>query len=154
MGLFRQTSTLIGKDVKIIAQRRWLSTLFRACLLPIVYILFIAYVRNFFLPPSQYGIGTPRPIRDLTTEVFGSSTDLGGRHRVAFINNGFTGGEIETLIQNLSGPLEAAGAEVHVLPTEDDLVDICASSLSGSSLCYASASFHASPSEGPGGVWR
>jgi ATP-binding cassette, subfamily A (ABC1), member 3 len=151
--LFRQIRVLTGKDLKIVGLRRWFSTFLRALALPIAYIIFIAYARSFFLPPSEYGFGVPRPIRDLTTEVFNSSTSLGGRDRVIFINDGFTGGEIDILIERLSRPLRAAGADVRILPNEDGLLEVCQSSLSGSSLCYASASFHSSPSEGDGGVW-
>ena len=155
MGLLRQTWVLTLKDLKVLAWRRWFSTLLRALVLPILYMVFISYVRTFFLPPSQYGFGTPRPIRDLTTEVFGdsSSASLGGRNRIAFINNGYTGGDIDTLIDRLSGPLEEAGADIRLLSTEDDLLETCQSSLAGFSLCFASASFRSSPTEGPNGVW-
>lgn len=153
MGLFRQTNTLIGKDIKIVVQRRWFSTALRAWIMPVLYMLFIAYVKNFFLPPSHYGIGEPRLIRDLTTEVFNGSLSLGGRNKVAFVNNGFTGGEIGTLIQSLSSSIENAGMDVQILSSDDDLLDVCQSSLSGRSSCYAAASFHSSPSEGRGGEW-
>ncbi|KAK5172022.1 uncharacterized protein LTR77_003659 [Saxophila tyrrhenica] len=153
MTLFRQTNALIGKDLKIVAQRRWASTFLRAIALPIAYIIFIAYARNFFLPPSEYGFGSPRPIRDLTTEVFNSSTSLGGRDRVVFINNGYQNGQIDILIDRLSSPLRAAGADVRTLPDEDRLSEICQSSLAGFSSCYASASFTGSPTEGSPSHW-
>lgn len=155
MGLLRQTRVLTRKDLKIICLRRCFSTFLRALALPILYIVFISYVRNFFLPPSQYGFGTPRPIRDLTTDVFNSSsTSLGGRNRVVFVNNGRTGGDIDALIDRLGGSLTAAGADVRVLPSESGLLALCPSSLAGLSRCYASASFHSSPSEGSGRGWR
>ena len=103
--------------------------------------------------PSQFGIGEPRLIRDITTEVFNSSTSLGGRNRIAFVHNHFTGGEIGELIQSLSERLQAAGADVQVVSTDDDLLSVCRSSIAGYSQCYAAASFHSSPTQGPGGVW-
>ena len=153
MGLLHQTWILLLKDLKIVLQRRWLSTILRAWALPIVYIIFIAYVRNFFLPPSKYGIGESRPIRDLMSEVFNSSTSLGGRDRVVFIDNGFTGGQISTLIERLSGPLRGVGVDVKVLSSDDELLTACPSSLSGSSRCFASASFRSSPTEGGSNMW-
>ena len=153
MGLFRQAAVLTQKDLKIVLIRRWCSTILRAAILPVAYIIFIAYVRDFFLPPSRYGIGEPRPTRNLTTEVFNSSTSLGGRDRIAFINNGFTGGPIGTLMDRLSGSLTAVGADVRILTDEEDLLEVCQSSLSGFSRCYAAASFHSSPTEGRQGIW-
>ncbi|KAK3699031.1 hypothetical protein LTR37_016635 [Vermiconidia calcicola] len=152
MTFLRRTWVLTQKDLKIVALKRWPSTLLRALALPIAYAIFIAYARNFFLPPSEYGFGSPRPIRDLTTEVFNSSTSLGGRDRIVFINNGLSGGEIDTLIDRLSSPLREVGADVRILPNEEDLVEVCQSSLSGVSTCFASASFRSSPTEGDG-VW-
>lgn len=154
MVLARQAFVLAQKDFVIVGARSWLTTVLRAIVLPIAYMFFIAYVRNFFLPPSDYGIGSPRPIRDLATDVFNSSTPLGGRNRVAFINNGFVGGQIEQLIASISGRLIQTGADVRILSTEEELYEICPSSLRGISPCYAAASFHASPTEGQGGLWN
>jgi ATP-binding cassette, subfamily A (ABC1), member 3 len=153
MTFLRQTWTLTKKDLNLVAWRRWLSTFLRAIALPIAYIFFISYVRNFFLPASEYGFGSPRPIRNLTTEVFNSDISLGGRDRVAFIHNGYTGGQIEDLITALTPPLEEAGVDVRILSSDEELLEVCRSSLRGLSRCYAAASFHASPTEGRGGLW-
>ncbi|KAL8658095.1 MAG: hypothetical protein Q9226_001273 [Calogaya cf. arnoldii] len=114
---------------------------------------FIAYCRSFFLPPSEYGIGSPNPTRNLFTDVFGSSTDLGGRDRVIFVDSGFSGGLIDELISSLAEPLRDAGADVWIVSDQDDLFDLCPSSLTGLSRCFGAATFHASPTEGPGGFW-
>ncbi|KAI4086325.1 MAG: hypothetical protein LQ344_007648 [Seirophora lacunosa] len=93
-------------------------------------------------------------MRDLFTEVFDSSTDLGGRNRVVFVDSGFKGGDIEALIKSLADPLRNAGADVRVVSDEDEIFDICPSSLTGLSGCFGAATFRASPTEGSGGVWR
>jgi ATP-binding cassette, subfamily A (ABC1), member 3 len=151
MGFLRQTWALTTKDLRIVVLRRWFSTFLRAVALPIAYMFFIAYVRNFFLPPSDYGIGSPRPVRNLTSEVFGSDVSLGGRDRVVFINSGNTGGQIDQLIDNVAAPLREAGADVYTLSSDDELLEICRSNLRGLSRCYAAATFHSSPAEG--GIW-
>lgn len=152
MRLIRQIWTLTRKDLTIVIWHSWLSTFLRAVALPIAYMFFIAYVRNFFLPPSEYGIASLyNPIRNLTTEVFNSSTSLGGRNRVVFVNEGSTGGQIDTLIEQLAGPLEKAGADVYLTSNEDDLFDICPSTLTGLSPCYGAVTFESSPTEG--GIW-
>lgn len=154
MGFLRQVTTLTRKDLLIVAWRSWLTTFLRALILPIAYMTFVGYVRLFFLPPSTYGVGnTIRPIRNLTTEVFGSNTNLGGRNRVVFVNNGFTGGQIDNVITAMATPLSAAGADVRIVSQEQDLLDVCRSSLRGYSRCYASVEFTASPTEGTGQTW-
>jgi len=90
----------------------------------------------------------------LTTEVFNNgSTSLGGRDRVVFINGGHDNGQIDTLIERLSVPLRAVGVDVRLLRNEDQLSEICPSSLSGATRCYASASFKGSPTEGRRRRW-
>ncbi|KAI6885082.1 putative ABC transporter, partial [Hortaea werneckii] len=151
--ILTQAYTLTRKDLTIVAWHKWFSTFLRALALPIAYMFFIAYCRNFFLPPAEYGIGSWNPIRNLTTEVFGSDTSLGGRNRVIFVNNGYTGGQIDQLIETLAVPLRDAGADVRILSDDEDLFEICESSLRGFSGCYAAATFRSSPTEGSGGVW-
>ncbi|RMY85438.1 hypothetical protein D0862_11178 [Hortaea werneckii] len=153
VAILTQAFTLTRKDLTIVAWHKCFSTFLRALALPIAYMFFIAYCRNFFLPPSEYGIGSWNTIRNLTTEVFGSDTSLGGRNRVIFVNNGYTGGQIEQLIERLAVPLRDAGADVRILSDDEDLFEICESSLRGFSGCYAAATFRSSPTEGSGGVW-
>jgi hypothetical protein len=150
--LVRQIWTLFKKDLTIVVWRSWFSTFLRAVALPIAYMFFIAYVRNFFLPPSEYGIASSyNPIRDITTEVFNSSISLGGRNRVVFVNEGSAGGQIDTLIERLAIRLSDAGADVHRISDENELFDLCPSTLTGLSPCYGAVSFESSPTEG--GVW-
>lgn len=153
MPLLRQAATLVGKDLLIIVRRRWLSTALRALALPIVYMWFISYVRNFFLPPSVYGVGEPRPLRDIG-QVFNGSVSLGGRNTVAFVNNAFYGGQIEDVITALATSFSDLGVQTHLLESDDSLFEVCRSSLRGSSSCYGAVSFHSSPSEGPDGTWN
>lgn len=111
----------------------------------------ISYSKNFFVPPSNFGIGSPTPIRTLSEAVSASS---GGRDTVAFVHNGFTGGSISQVINEVSEPIRAAGKEVRLLQTEADLLTLCPSSIRGVSPCFAAAVFHSSETEGPGGVWN
>jgi len=78
----------------------------------------------------------------------------GGRDIVAFVNNGFTGGEIENLVNYLSDVVNVAGLSAAIVSTDDDLLATCPSTLRGVSPCFAAASFHSSPSEGPYPYWN
>lgn len=149
MGVLHQTWVLTKKNLLVVLRRHWFSTIFRALVLPIVYIFIISYVRNFFLPPAVYGIGAPRPIRD-PVDAFETQS---GRSRVVLINNGLTGGLVEDAISDLNTTYSTAGADVQFASTDDDLATLCRSSLSGTSRCYGAVSFTGSPTEGQSTTW-
>jgi ATP-binding cassette subfamily A (ABC1) protein 3 len=109
---------------------------------------FITYAKNFFIPPSEYGIGNPTAIRPFSNALDVAS---GGRNKVVFVNNGYTGGEIANVITQLSDQVRAAGKEPITVEREVELLTTCRSSLRGASTCYGAATFLSSPSEGQGG---
>lgn len=111
----------------------------------------ISYAKNFFVPPSQYGIGSATPIRSLSSAL---SASTGNHNKVVFVNNGFTGGDIEAVIRNVSAQVQAAGKTVEVVQQNNDLLTSCASSLRGATTCYGAAVFHSSPTEGTSGLWN
>jgi ATP-binding cassette subfamily A (ABC1) protein 3 len=147
----RQIWTLTRKNLRISVQRHWLSTLIRAVLAPIIYMFFIAYMKNLFVPPSEFGIGSPVPIRGFIDALEAST---GGRDTVAFVKSGHNGGQIEDLIEYLSVSVTTAGKTPQVLNTEDELLTVCRNSLRGASSCYGAAVFYSSPTEGDGGFWN
>lgn len=73
---------------------------------------------------------------------------------MAFVNNGNIGGEISAVIDRLAITVTQAGAVPVVVATEQELLDVCPSSLRGATACYAAASFHSSPTEGDAGAWN
>ncbi|KAL9084276.1 MAG: hypothetical protein Q9159_005321 [Coniocarpon cinnabarinum] len=150
MNFARQTWTLTLKNLLIVFIRHWFATTFRALVLPIVFMFFISYAKNFFVPPSRFGIGTPSPVRSLAQ---GLNDAGGGRDTVVFVNNGFTDGSIGQVIDQLSTTVRDAGKTVHVLPDNSTLSAVCPSSLRGASQCYGAAEFFSSPNQGPGGTW-
>ncbi|KAI9653278.1 MAG: hypothetical protein M1831_006113 [Alyxoria varia] len=112
---------------------------------------FISYAKNFFIPPSVFGIGDANPVRSLPDALDAS---IASRTRVVFINNGYTGGAIEDVINQVADVARDAGKDVRILESSSGLVDICRSSLRGVTQCYAAADFVSSPDEGPGGRWN
>jgi hypothetical protein len=106
---------------------------------------FLSYMKNLFVPPSEFGIASPIPIRGFTDALQASS---GGRNTVAFVKSGHNGGQIEDLIHYLSVSVTKAGKTPQVLDTEDELLSVCRNSLRGASSCYGAAVFYSSPTEG------
>ncbi|KAI9830338.1 MAG: hypothetical protein M1819_005719 [Sarea resinae] len=151
MVILRQTWTLTAKTLRIVLVRHAFTTILRALLLPIAFFIFLAYAKNLFVPPATYGIGHPSPVKNLT-EILKSHP--GGRDRIAFVNSGFTGGNIERIINIVSAPAKDAGFEVQILAREEELLTACHSSLRGVSRCFGAAVFYSSPTEGLGGIWN
>ncbi|MCJ1287874.1 hypothetical protein MMC26_007226 [Xylographa opegraphella] len=148
---FRQVWTLVWKNLLIVLFRHPITTPLRAFLLPVVFSWFLSYARNLFIPPSIYGIGTPNLVQSLH-KSFGEVS--GDRTTLAFVNNGFTGGEIENVINQIADVAKADGKIVQILSAEDELLTICKNSLRGASFCIAGVVFHSSPTEGTGGMWN
>jgi ABC-type multidrug transport system ATPase subunit len=151
MGFIRQTWTLVEKTLLVVLWRNWLGTSILCFFAPIIFIFIIAYSKNFFVPPANFGIGSPLPIRSLYDAV---SASAGGRNTVAFINNGFTGGQIEAVINQISEPIRSAGKQVRVLTRPNDVLTVCPSTIRGVTPCFAGVVFHSSPTEGNGGIWN
>ncbi|KAF2266241.1 nod factor export ATP-binding protein I [Lojkania enalia] len=151
MAFFRQTWTLTKKNLTVVFVRHWFFTSIRAFWAPIIFMFFITYAKNFFVPPSQFGIGSPTPIRSLTDALNAAE---GNRNTVVFVNNGYTGGDIERVINNVSDTVRSAGKTVEVVGQDVDLLTTCKSSLRGASTCFGAVSFHSSPTEGDGFGWN
>lgn len=112
---------------------------------------FITYAKNFFIPPSEYGIGAAIPIRSFPNALAAAT---GGRDKVVFVNNGYTGGDIERVIGDLSTQVRDAGLQALTINNEVELLATCASSLRGASTCFGAASFYSSPNEGNSPAWN
>jgi ATP-binding cassette, subfamily A (ABC1), member 3 len=149
MALLSQTWTLTRKNILIALNRHAFSTVVRAFLLPIAFTIFLSYARNLFVPPSLYGIGSSHPIRTLAE---GLQAAEAGKNILAFVNNGMAGGDIDRVIELVVA--SATGAQVSQLTNETELLDICRSSLQGSTNCYGAVVFQSSPTEGSGGIWN
>lgn len=151
MVFFRQTWTLCEKTLTIVFMRHWLGTLTRAFFAPIIFMFFISYAKNFFVPPSHFGVGSPTALRPLGAALDASA---GGRDTVAFVNGGYTGGAISSVISKLAQEVEAHGKTARILSSDADLLTTCKSSVRGVSSCFAAVSFQSSPTEGQIPVWN
>ncbi|KAF7717435.1 Uncharacterized protein PECH_000926 [Penicillium ucsense] len=147
----QQVWTLTVKNLLITLIRPSFTTVLRAFVLPVVFVAIISYARNFFVPPSVYGIGEPSPVRSLEDAL---SAVGGGRNKVVFVNNGFGGGDIQKVIDQVAAPARQYGDQVVTLSAEEELQQTCRTTLRGTSSCVAAAVFYSSPTEGPDGIWN
>ncbi|EAW12681.1 putative ABC transporter [Aspergillus clavatus NRRL 1] len=152
LGLFfRQVWTLTVKNLLIVLVRPTFTTTLRALVLPVIFVAFISFAKNLFIPPAEYGIGSPTPVRSLGDALGAVS---GSRDKVVFVHNGLTGGDIEQVINRVAEPVRTTQKQVQVLSSENELRELCRTSLRGVSSCVAAAVFYSSPTEGPGGHWN
>ncbi|KAJ9156929.1 ATP-binding cassette sub-family A member 5 [Coniochaeta hoffmannii] len=152
MRFFRQTWTLTSKTFLIVLQRHWFATFIRAFILPLALTAFLSFARNLFVPAAVYGFGSPSPVLSLHDALEHASGS--GRQTVAFVNNGFVGGDIERVIDTLTPIITDAGARAQVLTSDSDLLTVCRASLRGVTPCYGAVVFNGSPDEGAGGLWN
>ncbi|KAI7252890.1 hypothetical protein D0864_05951 [Hortaea werneckii] len=151
MGFVRQTWTLCQKTLMIVFWRHMLGTLIRALIAPIIFMFIISYTKNFFVPPSDFGVGSPRNLRTFSEALQLSS---GGRNTFVFVNNGYTGGDISTVINALEQPVRDQGFDVQVIESPNRLLEICPSTIRGVSTCFGAVQFYSSPTEGGTGIWN
>ncbi|KZL87792.1 abc transporter [Colletotrichum incanum] len=151
MAFPRQTWTLTVKNWKIILRHAF-AAVFIAFILPIALTTFFSFAKNLFVPPAVYGISGPRNIRTLPDALNVAAGS--GRETVVFVNNGFSGGDIDRVIDALANSVESAGKTALRRSSTTDLGTDCPTNLRGVSQCYGAVVFQASPSEGPGDYWN
>ncbi|KAI5842092.1 hypothetical protein BZA05DRAFT_208292 [Tricharina praecox] len=143
----RQSWALVRKNLIINLRRHFVSTLYRAFVLPVIFVAFLSFSRNLLVPPSTYGIGSPAAVRDL-----GDALAAKPNTKLLFVNNAL-GGEVDTIIATMEEELKSRGT-VMVIENEIALRTECKQSLRGVSRCFAAIVFESSPNTGEGGNWK
>lgn len=149
--MLRQIWALSVKNFLVVLIRHWASTPFRAFFLPVIFIGFLSYARFLFLPNATYGISDPYAIRTLPEAVGAAG---GNRNKLVFVNNGFSGGNIDAVISRVTAPLASSSVQVVNLAEEAALREECRNTILGASSCIAAAVFYSSPTEGNGGIFN
>ena len=149
--MFSQAWTLATKSMNIAIFQQTRATLYTAVLLPILVAVYLGVGQRLNQPQADFGIAEPRAIRSLSNAL-----DTAGRggETVCFVNGGFTDGEIDRVIGDLSETVRAAGKNASTVETAQDVGYVCTSSVRGQSNCLGAVVFHSSPDEGDGGVWN
>ncbi|KAL7962260.1 hypothetical protein V8C34DRAFT_271262 [Trichoderma compactum] len=154
MAFFKQVRTLMSKNFRYLLFRHLIKVIVMAFLVPIILAAFFSFAKNLFVPPAVFGIGEIHPIKTLS-EAFDSAFNS-GRYKMVLVDNGFTGGGIENVLDQLHTQITAQGPWIDVVRTdsEDTLVTECRSSLRGVTTCFGAVVMRSSPNEGDGGLWN
>jgi ATP-binding cassette subfamily A (ABC1) protein 3 len=150
MAVFKQTGTLTKKNLLIAGWRHFPYTFFRALLLPLAYIIFLTFSKNLFINNNYFGVGTPQPVLGLAEGI--ALTDA-QRPNIVFVNGGFSGGDIDGVINNVASLVPSTHNVVR-LSNPNDILTTCRSTLRGITQCYGAVVFSSSPTEGPSGLWN
>ncbi|KAH8176925.1 ABC transporter domain-containing protein [Sarocladium implicatum] len=152
MALLSQTWTLMKKNWRWLLLRHLVLCIWMALVLPLFLSAFFAFSRNLFVPPATYGFGDALPVRTLADALDGAS----GRDKIILVNNGYTGGDIERVLDRFVDQVDEANAGVEVVrvENEDDIYSECRSSLRGTTSCFCAVVMRASPDEGEGSIWN
>lgn len=151
MHFLHHTWVLLQKDLLVLLRRRWLSTTIRALIFPVIFTLILSEISNWLLGSGHNGVGPSRPVLDFSAAL----KNTGGlRPKVVIVDNGFDGGDVGTVVDQLSSTIKASGKQLHVLRDNSEIADICPTSNSGVSDCYGAVEFLSSPDHGPTPTWN
>ena len=142
----RQTWALARKTLLIAVARHWFSTLVRALLLPIAFMVFLVHIKYLIYPNNGFGIGSPAPVTSLLNIIPDSQ-------KLVFVQPPYLGQDVSRVIDVVTRPLRNQ-KRIVVLTNEDDLLTTCRESLAGASDCFAAVVFNDSPlTVGKNGIW-
>ncbi|KAF4414776.1 ATP-binding cassette sub-family A member 9 [Fusarium acutatum] len=134
---FRQIYALTRKIFLITTIHRWRTTLLQAFVIPILILALVLQIPNFTDNGSQYGVGKPLPIQNL-------SDSLPTGAKLIFVRPSNSASDISTVINKVTNSL-GNQARVESAENESELLKRCPTSLNGATDCYAAIIFNDSP---------
>jgi ATP-binding cassette subfamily A (ABC1) protein 3 len=134
--LIRQTWALTKKTLIIAVIRNWISTILRALILPIAFLVLLLNIKNLILGYGQYGVGSPVPVESLADAIPGSK-------KLVFIQPPGLGSDVARVVDQISSSL--SGKQIVHLTDPNDLLTTCRQSLHGDSDCFGAVVFNDSP---------
>lgn len=140
------------KNWRWLLLRHLVLCIWMAFILPLFLSAFFAFSRNLFVPPATYGFSDALPVRTLADALDGSS----GRDKIILVNNGYTGGDIERVLNRFEDQVDDAnaGMEIVRVDNEDGIYRECRSSLRGTTSCFCAVVMRSSPDEGDSAIWN
>ena len=142
---FRQLGVIIKKDLLVIGIRSFRSTVIRALIWPVIFIVVLVNIKTWIADHGLHGVGDITPLKAFSDALSESGNS---RPRIVIVNNGITDGNIGKVVEDLSSTIRNSNKELHIVPTYADLVSLCPTSNTGVSPCYGAVQFYSSPDQG------
>lgn len=152
MAFFRQTWTLMSKNLRITVLRQPVTAAMYSMFMPLAITLVLVHAKQLFVPPSDMGLGIARPIRSLPEALDVARRD--GKDKVVFVENGMSRDQVGWVVRRLTSTVEAAGMTAVILDSKDDIPAACPADFFGATSCYGAAVFWSSPEAGGSGIWN
>ncbi|KAI1356903.1 hypothetical protein F5Y01DRAFT_321229 [Xylaria sp. FL0043] len=134
-----QTLALLKKNLVITVKRKWLSTILRALVLPILLLVLLLEIQNFTKDQNRYGIGNIHPIKTLQDSLQGSKP-------IVISQASGLGPDFPPVLDRFKKLLGNHQVIHHV--GEDELDSTCPVDYHGRSPCHAVVIFKDSPKSG------
>ncbi|KAE9373139.1 ABC transporter [Stipitochalara longipes BDJ] len=146
--LVRQTRALTEKNLLIAVVKHPISTLFRAVLVPIAFMVLLSNIKNFLIAKNGFSVGSPQPVQSLSNNILKTQ-------KLVFVQPAGLGPDVTEVIQTLTDPLRQASKQLVFLADANDLLTTCQESLQGLSDCFAAVVFNDSPlTFGKNKIWN
>ncbi|KAI0441149.1 hypothetical protein F4803DRAFT_437510 [Xylaria telfairii] len=131
-----QTVALIKKNLVVAVKRKWLSTIIRSLVIPIVLLVLLLEIQSFTKDQNHYGIGTIHPIRDFQDSLQGSKP-------IVIANSASLGPDFPPILDRFEKSL----GNHHIIKRvdEDEIESTCPVDPHGHSPCHAVVLFTNSP---------
>ena len=144
--LGRQTWALTRKNFIITVLRKWISTLIRALILPILLLVLLLEIQNFSKDTRKYGFGSPNAVRDLVDTIPDDK-------KLVFVQSPGLGPDFGPVHKTIVDPLKPGS--VLELDNLDKVDTACPVDFHGDSPCYAVVVFNDTPESGrPNAHWN
>ncbi|KAI1324476.1 hypothetical protein F5Y16DRAFT_303201 [Xylariaceae sp. FL0255] len=136
----RQTLALTKKNLIIAIKRKWISTLLRALILPILFLVLLLEIQNFVKDTNTYGIGSIHAIKTLSDSLGESGKPL------VTIQDPGLGKDFAPFFERFK---QTIGSHSLIqLDDESQLNTTCPVDFHGQSPCHAAVIFTDSPQSG------
>jgi hypothetical protein len=133
----RQTWALTKKTLLIAVVRHWPSTIFRALILPVAFLLLLLNIKHFLDGNDTYGVGSPATVLNLGSAVPNT-------RKLVVVQPPGLGADVARVVDTITRPLRET-KQLVFLTDEDDLISTCKESLRGKSDCFAAVVINDSP---------
>lgn len=145
--LWRQTRALTEKNLLIAVVKHPVSTLFRAVIVPIAFMVLLSNIKNFLIAKNGFSVGSPQPVQSLANNILNNQ-------KLVFVQPDGLGPDVAEVVQTLADPIRA-DRQLIFLTDPNDLLTTCRESLQGLSDCFAAVVFNDSPlTKGKNGIWN
>lgn len=144
----------MAKNFRYLIYRHLVVVIFWAFVVPVVLSAFFTFAKNLFVPPATFGFGDVHPVKTLEQAFEAASSS--GRDKVVLVDNGFAGGDIQRVLDEVETQVVAKTPTIRVVRAndEDALVTECRSTLRGVTTCFGAVVMRSSPNEGESGIWN